>query len=259
MTVSQQNSSLVEPQSVSRLEGIIRCSRYAFGPNRLHYCGPDANQEILSYLEEGRGDPGLLTLMKQFATMYPYLDFISRANKIYDPFDERVVEAYWLGNPLLDKVNKQQFYYHLKDGLRLNKRLNIHSFNQIKEKVGLGAIPHHSFHVLNVWNRTGHHDVPHTLESMDACRVSYGKVSKIDGPNISLKYKPLISINNKLSLGELVTKAITRKLESDFDEVKVGDTISFHWNVPCEVLNEVQVKRLDYYTLLSIKLANKFL
>lgn len=105
----QNDLNLSQSADISRFEGIIRCSRYAFGPNRLHYCGPDANREILSYIGEGKGDAGLISLLKEFATMYPYLDFISRVNKIFDPFVEQVVEAYWLGNSLLAKVNKQHF------------------------------------------------------------------------------------------------------------------------------------------------------
>jgi len=60
------------------MNGILRCSRYAFGPNRLHYCGPDANSEIRSYIDEDATDPGLEKLMSQFQTMFPYLRHIAR-------------------------------------------------------------------------------------------------------------------------------------------------------------------------------------
>lgn len=255
----QNNLNLSPSADISRFEGIIRCSRYAFGPNRLHYCGPDANREILAYIGEGKGDAGLISLLKEFATMYPYLDFISRANKIYDPFAEQVVEAYWLGNSLLAKINKQQFYNYLKDGLKLKKKLNARSFDLLAEKISLGAIPHHTFHVLNVWNMAGRDSLPRDLENLDACRISWGRVEKLDGPRIELKYKPLTFVGNKLALGEEIKKVITRKLDSDFDEVKPGDVISFHWDVPCEILDKRQVKNLVFYTDLSLKLANEFL
>lgn len=255
----QNDLNLSQSADISRFEGIIRCSRYAFGPNRLHYCGPDANREILSYIGEGKGDAGLISLLKEFATMYPYLDFISRVNKIFDPFVEQVVEAYWLGNSLLAKVNKQHFYDYLKDGLKLKKKLNGRSFSLLADKIGLGAIPHHTFHVLNVWNMSGRDSLPRSLENFDACRVNWGQVLGIDGPKLELKYKPLTFIGNKLGLGKEITKVITRKLDSDFDEVKIGDVVSFHWDVLCEVLNEKQIKNLEFYTDLSLKLANKFL
>ncbi len=40
----------------------------------------------------------------------PYLQLIARSNDIADPFDARVVEAYWIGNELLDGVEVRQLY-----------------------------------------------------------------------------------------------------------------------------------------------------
>ena len=85
-------------QKTTSVDGIARCTRYAFGPNRLHLCGPDANKEVLAYLKEGVSDPGLENLLRRFSTLYPYLQHIAQANHIADPCDERVVEAYWIGN-----------------------------------------------------------------------------------------------------------------------------------------------------------------
>jgi hypothetical protein len=76
------------------MEGIMRCSRYSFGPNRLHYCGPDANKELHDLIESGESNIGLAHLLKQFKTLFPYLKQIAQANGIKDPFDTRVVEAY---------------------------------------------------------------------------------------------------------------------------------------------------------------------
>src|SRR3989338_1618023 len=161
--------------STRSLGGILRCSRYAFGPNRLHYCGPDKSGEIKDYINDEASDGGLTEILSQFETMYPYLVHIATANHIRDPLNERVVEAYWVGNDLLDKVAKQDFYLHLVDGLQLKKKLG-RNFSIVEEKIGQGAVPHHSFHVLDIWKRTGHVERDHTLESMDACRISWGKV-----------------------------------------------------------------------------------
>jgi hypothetical protein len=60
------------------MDGVLRCSRYAFGPNRLHFCGPDANREIWDYVNEGFTDFGLQKLLRGFETLYPYLDRIAR-------------------------------------------------------------------------------------------------------------------------------------------------------------------------------------
>ncbi|MEK7181072.1 MAG: DUF6390 family protein [Patescibacteria group bacterium] len=243
------------------MNGILRCSRYAFGPNRLHYCGPDANQEIGSYIKEGASDPGLEHLLRGFETMYPYLLHIADSNGIKDPFDERVVEAYWIGSDLLESIGKKKFYQHLIDGLGLKKKLGQKSFEVISAKLGLGAVPHHSFHVLDIWKRTGHLDREHTLESMDECRISWGKVLKVNGPAITVLSKPLLYLDGKLVLGNETKKKITRRLEATYDieQISPGDIVSIHWSVPCEKINPEQAKMLEKYTLRHIALANQTL
>ena len=78
--------------------GVLTCAHYAFPPNSLHYCGPHQSTTIKEYLQAQIAEPRLSTLLSQFETLYPYLQCIAEANNIKDPFDIRVVEAYWLGN-----------------------------------------------------------------------------------------------------------------------------------------------------------------
>jgi hypothetical protein len=241
------------------MEGILRCSRYSFGPNRLHYCGPDANAELHDYIDSGGSDPGLSQLLQQFQTLYPYLQHIARANDIIDPFDARVVEAYWLGNALLENVGKQKLHRFLIDDLGIKDKLPSKDFSWLEEKIGQGAVPHHSFHVMNIWRRTGNMDVPHTLESMDECRVSAGSVTAVSGPSITVTYEPLIYQNGKLALGAPVEKKLTRQLEAEYDieQIKPGALVSIHWSVPCEVITKEQAMRLRTYTLKNIAFANQ--
>jgi len=241
------------------MDGILRCSRYAFGPNRLHYCGPDANKEIGEYIKNSETDLGLAHLMKQFQTMFPYLKRISEANSIADPFDDKVVEAYWLGNDLLETIEKKVFYNHLVDDHKIPKKLGRKDFRLVENKIQQGAVPHHSFHVLDIWKRTGNLQIEHTLESMDECRISWGKVTKLDGPNVYASVEPLLYHNGKMFIGDPIEKKMLRRLESTYDieQMKAGDIISIHWSVPCEVITEKQLKSLKYYTNLHLQLANQ--
>ncbi|MFH1170286.1 MAG: DUF6390 family protein [Candidatus Vogelbacteria bacterium] len=241
------------------MEGILRCSRYSFGPNRLHYCGPDANAELRAQIEAGATDFGLAKLLKQFKTLYPYLVHIAEANKIKDPFDSRVVEAYWLGNKLLEVVEKRKLHRFLTDDLGVKKIVSNKEFRWVEEKISYGAVPHHSFHVFNIWRRTGQVNVPHTLQSLDECRVSSGTVVSINGPEITVLTEPLIYTGGKLALGAPVTKILTRQLEAEYDieQIKPGQIVSIHWSVPCEVITKKQALALKKYTLKSIALANQ--
>lgn len=240
------------------MNGLLRCSRYSFGPNRLHYCGPDANNEILSYIQNKAEDPGLEILMKAFQTLYPYLQLIAEANLIKDPFDDKVVEAYWIGNNLLKAVTKKEFCKRLLDAQKIKKRVGQSAFDQIVCKVLQGAVPHHSFHVFNIWRRTGHLEQEHTLESMDSCRVSWGKIVKINGHNVTVITQPLECIGNKLALGRSISKKTSRTFSADInlEELKIGDIVSMHWGVICEKITPAQAVSLKKYTIKHLEFVN---
>lgn len=239
------------------MDGILRCSLYAFGPNRLHYCGPDANHELLSYIDRGLVDPGLEALLKQFRTLYPYLNLIARANGIADPFDDRVVEAYWIGNELLEGVGKRKLFRHLEDGLDLKRKMTLRGFGAVTDRIGLGAVPHHSFHVLSVWKRTNDAPVEHSLESLDNCRISWGEVVSVSGPKIEVLREPLIESGGRLTLGPPVKTTVLRSPDcrEDIDAVKAGDIITMHWGVPCEVVTPAQAATLRKYTAQHLAMA----
>jgi len=238
--------------------GILKCARYAFMPNRLSFCGPDKNRNLFSYCQNQEADPGLDLILKEFQVLYPYLKFIAKSNQIKDPFDERVVEAYWLGNELLENVTKAGLYNHLLDKQQLKKKLNKKLLKKVTEKIPLGAKPNHSFHVLSVWKRTGNLDVFHTLSSMDLCRVSWGKIKEVEPPFLEVAYQPLVLENDRLKLGSLTCQKILQEInDSSFiKKPQIGDWVSFHWGFACEILDESQVKRLKKYTEESISLVN---
>ncbi|MDD5251293.1 MAG: DUF6390 family protein [Patescibacteria group bacterium] len=243
------------------MDGLLRCTRYAFGPNRLHYCGPDANQEIFEHYRYGAADAGLLALLKDFKTMFPYLRLIAEANDIRDPFDERVVEAYWIGNELLDRVDIARFYRSLVDDHELKRKFDLKTFEVVAEKLRHAAVPHHSFHVFDIWKRTGNLETEHTLDSLDSCRIGWGRVIEVDGPKIIVETEPVVLENGKLALGKPIRRRLTRGLESlsDIEQLQLGDLVTYHWGVPCETVTEEQVARLRKYTMRHLDLANQTL
>jgi hypothetical protein len=133
--------------------------------------------------------------------------------------------------------------------------------NVLGEKIVRGAVPHHSFHVFEVWKRTGNLQVEHTLESMDSCRISWGTVKGVDGPYINTEVEPLTLLNGKLALGKAVPTKIVRSLGADHDieNLLPGQIISIHWGAPCEVITPLQVAELKRQTLSHISFANETL
>lgn len=60
-------------------------------------------------------------------------------------------------------------------------------------------------------------------------------------------------------MGEPIIRVLTRQLESEYDieQIKIGQIVSIHWGVPCEVITEKQRKVLEKYTLKNIAFANQ--
>ena len=115
---------------------------------------------------------GLAEAARTFEGAWPYLTLIAAANEIADPLDPRVVEAYWVGNDLLDRVPPKDLARHVED--RFRGRIG-RSWQRVLGAVGAGAVPHHTFHVFAVYPwlglmRTGVVDQP--LRVLDQCRTT---------------------------------------------------------------------------------------
>lgn len=239
--------------------GALLFGRYAFPPNRLGYCGPNDSQALLEYVSERRTDQGLVELERRFEGAYPYLKLIALANGIADPLDRRVVEAYWIGNACLEKVDPASFYGSLEE--RFKPRMGPSTFAWMTGKLELGAKPHHNFHVFDVYVRAGLMNDARAaiaLETMDSCRISWGKVVSTDGAELVVERAPLVLHEGKLAIGEPEVKRVMRQIDGRgfADNVQPGQFVSIHWNWTCEVLSASALRRLQRSTRRAIALAN---
>jgi len=232
-------------------QGLILCSRYAFGPNSLHYCGPERQGDILGYVQSEEADRGLAELLNRFETLYPYLVLIASENHLKDPFDRRVVEAYWLGNSLLHRVSGKALVTHVADTLGVKKKIEKKKFSPMMDDV-VNGVPQHNFHVLNIFIRTGHHAAPHTITTMDNCRISWGRVIGV-GKHYIVETQPLVYLGGRLVLGMLEKKVVT----SVAVKPKIGDWVSIHWRYMCAILSMRQLAFLTKYTDLALSTANR--
>lgn len=240
---------------IAPLAGPLRFIRYAFMPNRLRFCGGDDNRTLFEYGIEQTIDGGLSPLLRTFSGALPYLHLIARANAIPDPFDERVVEAYWIGNELLERVEVRQLYEALSE--RFGKQLQGRTREWVLGKAPAGARPHHNFHVFDVHSRVG--ELEHSLETMDQCRVSWGKVLEVAGVELVVERQRLVLIDGRLALGPTVPERVPRQVEGRgfADAAVVGDWVSLHWSWVCEVLQPRQQASLARYTDYHLRLANQ--
>ncbi len=235
--------------------GALRFGRYAFPPNRLGYCGPDDHDALLGYVVSGQADRGLEDLGRRFEGAYPYLQLIATANGIADPFDWRVVEAYWIGNHLLDRVGVRAFHDSIED--RFGKRIAGRELGWLAHKIEAGATPHHNFHVFEVYSRAGltrgEASGP-VLQVMDSCRISWARVLEL-GPGMAVvSRQPLALSAGRLALGAAGSISLQRFVGA---VIKPGDWVSVHWNWACEALSASQLRRLRDGTTLAIQRFNE--
>jgi hypothetical protein len=131
-------------------------------------------------------------------------------------------------------------------------------------KLAHGAKPHHNFHVFDVYMRAGlMNDARATIavEAMDSCRISWGQVRAIDGPELLIARLRLSLCEGKLALTEPETVRVTRQIDGQgfADDARPGDHVSVHWSWACEVLSASALRRLIGATTRYIALANETL
>jgi len=239
--------------------GLLLFARYAFPPNRLGYCGSEDHQSLFGYLSEDKADAGLLDLARKFEGAYPYLRLIAEASGLADPFDRRVVEAYWIGNPLLERVSASPFYESLKE--RFLPRVGTRELSWMGSALSDGAKPHHTFHVLEIYRRAGllrDARAAIALDRMDQCRISWGRVKLVEGAELVVDRPPLVMENGRLDVGRPAAARIVRKIEDRgyLDDLRPGDMVSIHWNWACDRLDNQALRQLIRCTRRAIAHAN---
>jgi hypothetical protein len=230
--------------------GPLLFARYAYPPNALGYCGADETRTLLEYGAAGASDGGLAELARTFDGAWPYLSLIAAANRIDDPLDPRVVEAYWVGNALLDRVRADDLARHVED--RFRGRIG-RTWHHVLDTVAAGAVPHHAFHVFCVYPwlgllRTGVVEQP--LHVLDQCRTSAAVVRSTDGDSAQVLARGLVWDGTTLALGpwaprDVRWRAAGRGLVAD---LRPGEWVSLHWDVVCDRLTPTAASRLDRVT-----------
>jgi hypothetical protein len=237
-------------------------ARYAFQPNLLGYCGPEDHLALFEYTINSHVDAGLLELEQRFEGAIPYLQLIAHANGIADPLDTRVVEAYWVGNELLDQVDLRRLYANVED--RFRRRTSPNDWSWLARTLGSGAFPHHSFHVFAIYPRAGlmrSGAVEHIFETMEQCRIRWGRVIHINGSELEVTVQPLELDQGKLRLGTARRETVRRWVDGRgfVDDVRLGDWVSIHWRWACDRLTPHQRSHLERFTRLHLDLCNQAL
>jgi hydrogenase maturation factor len=254
---------MVYKTSANSTAGVVRCTRYAFMPNRLRFCGPGNRDDILEFYANANKNlikSSITPLLREFETMYPYLEFIARENNIKDPFDERVVDAYWLGNTLTNKISAKEYHKYLLRDFEIKKKVGQKVVDEISDHFSNLSIPHHNFHALNIFRHTGKSKGILAAGVFDQCRISAGKIIEIKKGELVITRKRIL-VDESGNIYQ--TKARRDTVKNIFENVtlvrglKVGDIISIHWGSACEKISMSEARNLQKITNICIEIFNK--
>jgi hypothetical protein len=239
--------------------GALLFGRYAFPPNRLGYCGPGEHEALFAYVSQQRADPGLVDLERRFEGAYPYLKLIAQANDIADPLDRRIVEAYWIGNRYLERVDGVPCSRLLDE--RSPAHLSGRKASWLAGGLAARARPHHLLTVFDIYMRAGmlrDARAAVVLRPMDSCRISWGEVVVVEGAELVVDRPPLVLRGAKLEIGAPEQVRVLRQIDGRgfTEQVRLGDHVSIHWNWACDVLSAAALRRLMRETQRALALVN---
>ncbi|MBA3310304.1 MAG: hypothetical protein H0U28_09645 [Nocardioidaceae bacterium] len=222
-------------------QGALLFARYAYPPNELGYCGPAGAAALLEQ-SSGRFHDEVRRRAPRFEGAWVYLQILADAVGVADPLDQRVVEAYWVGNELLDRVDPVTFLAELTP--RLKGQLG-----GPWTQAGLSALSNHSFHVFEVypWVRLLGNGSDTPAEVLDQCRIRCGEVLRVDGERVAVRTRRLEWDGARLVHGEAREEAARWSVEGCalLDEIAAGDVVSLHWDWVCDRLQPASVTWIE--------------
>ncbi|MGI8574346.1 MAG: DUF6390 family protein [Egibacteraceae bacterium] len=246
------------PRTLPDSFGPLLFARYAYAPNERGYCGPTDHRELLEYGAARVVDAGIVQIAQAFNGAWPYLQLLAESSGL-DPLDRRVVEAYWVGNRLLDEVPTALMGNSLEE--RFRRRAGP-GWDRLAESIPAGGVPHHSFHVFCVYPWVGllrpEDRGGQPLEILDRCRIRWGQAVAVAGDEVAVRSRPLEWDGRRLLLGAPRVETVVKAIDGlgFVQEVQVGDWVSMHWGWVCDRLSPRGRHALRAYSRRTLEMVN---
>ena len=220
--------------------GALQFARYAYPPNELGYCGPAGAQAMLV--------PGAVAEIehraRQFEGAWVYLEFLAEVLGADDPLGADVVEAYWIGGDLLDRVDPGELVG------RLGERF-VGQLGGTWREAAARALPHHSFQVFEVYPWAGmlQAGLPAgpAVAVLDRCRIRAGVVRDVEGEWVTVNSNVLLWQDGRLAPGPEVIERARWSVDglSLMAAPAVGEQVALHWDWVCDVITVDQAARIE--------------
>ena len=235
-------------------------ARYAYPPNELGHCGPPGADVLLAGGASGGTDAVLRDRAPKFDGAWLYLRLLAATAGVEDTLDAQVVAAYWLGGPLLDRVDPLALTAAVGAGFGSQPGVP-ERIAQTPDVAAAGAS--HAFHVFVVYPWVGllgsASDVPRSV--LDRCRVRWGTVEWVHGESAGVRSRPLTWDGTELGLGDdrMETCCWTKGRHAFVRQLRPGDQVSLHWDWVCDRVSDDQVAELADRTQRQLTSTNTWL
>ncbi len=203
------------------------------------------NSVIVNFLRnpsEGNEKPAR-EVMSGLSTLFPYISLIGECTNL-DPFDYRVVSAYFIGSEILEEVP-------FSASEKLVKKLCRNKPPTISDNFRVT----HNFYVFCVSPYVKERQS--LLSFIDLCRISTGEVLSLSEEKegicvANVRHRSLINKSGSIVVGDekeekmICDKTITNKVEE-------GQMVAVHWRRIVKTINRSELKNLDHYTKKAVK------
>lgn len=240
---------------VEKDKGLELACRFSSITNRLRYCGPkDAYLDFYNLLQGKDYDREKIRKhFSKYEGLYVYLKYI--ADKLGKDFlDYEILEAYWLGNDLLEKFSRDD-QKNIILGL-VKRGLPQKHADRLIERLPDGLNLMHSFNVLFVGVGMTTGSVPTNIQTMNKCIVSVGKVLKITDRQLILNVSPLKIEARKMAFSKPEIQ-YSDYVKEFLPGLKVGSEVALHWDFACKILAGEDSYNLIKYTQKNINSLNE--
>lgn len=226
------------------MQGTVLCARCLFSPQ-----GEKDAERLYQFVVAKDDDTFVKEIIKKYP-VYTLLRLISAKNRT-DPFDQRVVEAYWIGNDLLDNITTDDLGLILKNYGRFSPRIDRLLFLNAKLGSTERLPAHHSVFVL-LQTLDIKEITPH-LQEINASLIRWGTVQAVY-PNSLLVHAACLTWEEKYALREQ-----EEKISYDIafaGGIKQGDTLALHHSMAICPLSLLQLAYIKRHTERTITVFN---
>jgi hydrogenase maturation factor len=240
------------------MNGIRLAACYAFPPNSRGYCGKSSFPAVLRSSLQAAGaarDAALAPELKCFKAHYAYLSLIARENRM-EPFDREVVEAFWIGNRLLDNVSHDALRsFMTRDLFKVDGSIGAKGrarAEKLAASLPEGMLPHHSFNPLYI--RFVSDSVERSVENLDSCCITWGRVLSVSPESATLMRNSIaIDAQGRFIIRPMESKVSLESCGMRFvDDAAEGDVLSVHWGMAIEKLSPERAAALERYTRMNV-------